>query len=74
MSNVLTYRPLCKVCLWQAYYLHPADINPGDLIDANGRPNTLKTVKINYCMLMQDVSSTGKLTSLEPETAVKIVI
>jgi hypothetical protein len=45
MSNVLTYRPLCKVCLWQAYYLHPADINPGDLIDANGRPNTLKTVK-----------------------------
>lgn len=45
MSNILTYRPLCKVCLWQAYYLHPVDINPGDLIDPVGRPNALKTAK-----------------------------
>jgi len=45
MNNVLTYRPLCKVCLWQAYYLHPVEIAVGDLIDPMNRPNALKTAK-----------------------------
>lgn len=42
---MLTYRPLFKVCLWQAYYLHPVETTPNDLIDPVGRPNCLKTVK-----------------------------
>lgn len=45
MSAVVTYRPLFKVCLWHAYYLHPVEMAAGDMIDPVGRPNALKTSK-----------------------------
>ena len=45
MNNARTYRPFFQLCLWQAYYLHPAEIDAGDLIDATGRPNAIKTLK-----------------------------
>lgn len=45
MSVITTYRPLCKVCQWHAYYLHPVDVAVGDLISPSGRPNALKTAK-----------------------------
>ena len=45
MSSLTTYRPLCKVCQWHAYYLHPVDMAVGDLISPSGRPNALKTAK-----------------------------
>jgi len=33
MSTLLTYRPLCTVCLWHGYYLHPPDTS-GNALNA----------------------------------------
>ncbi|MCB9292302.1 MAG: hypothetical protein H6559_04110 [Lewinellaceae bacterium] len=41
MSNIITYRPLCSVHVWHAYYLHPAEGEEQDWIDPENRPNAL---------------------------------
>lgn len=43
MSNIATYKPLCKIDIRHAYYLHPVQAGPAAWIAAADRPNALTT-------------------------------